>query len=113
KALTRAANSPRHAPSCIASLEDSTRDSHLPIPRFSASAFRGGIPSEEMSEGSSIAEKPTEKEELQNWQTRSPAGNTAPHCEHIFVTVSFALRTLPLRCGESVRRIARPRKNQA
>jgi hypothetical protein len=28
--------------------------------------FRGGIPSEPMSEASSIAEKPTEKDELQN-----------------------------------------------
>ena len=46
-----------------------------------------------MSEGSTIAEKPTEKEESQNWQTRVPAGNTAPHCKHVFVTVSFALRT--------------------
>jgi hypothetical protein len=50
-----------------------------------------------MSEGSMIAEKPTEKDESQNWQTRVAAGNTAPHCEHVFVTVSFALRTHPLR----------------
>jgi hypothetical protein len=50
-----------------------------------------------MSEGSTIAEKPTEKEESQNRQTRVPAGKTAPHCEHVFVTVSFALRTHPLR----------------
>jgi hypothetical protein len=38
-----------------------------------------------------------EKDESQNWQTRDLAGNTAPHCEQVFVTESFALRTHPLR----------------
>jgi hypothetical protein len=38
-----------------------------------------------------------EKDESQNWQTRHLAGITAPHCEQVFVTESFALRTLPLR----------------
>jgi len=38
-----------------------------------------------------------EKDESQNWQTRDPAANTAPHCEQVFVTESFALRTHPLR----------------
>src|SRR5215469_10941241 len=41
------------------------------------------------SAGSPIAEKPTEKDESQNWQTRVSFGSTAPHCEHVFVTGKF------------------------
>src|SRR5215471_7009796 len=41
------------------------------------------------SVGSPIAEKPTEKDESQNWQTRLSFGSTAPHCEHVFVTGKF------------------------
>ena len=56
-----------------------------------------GASNAEMSADSSIAEKPTEKDESQNRQARAAPGNTAPHCEHVFVTVSFALRTHLLR----------------
>lgn len=40
-------------------------------------------------EDSSVAEKPTEKEESQKSQTRTPEGNIAPHCEHVLVTGKF------------------------
>jgi hypothetical protein len=72
-------------------------DSHASDLGSSVPAFRGGIPREEISAGVSIAENPMEKDESQNWQTRDVAGKTAPHCEQIFVTESFALRTHPLR----------------
>jgi len=38
-----------------------------------------------------------EKDESQKLQARTLDGNTAPRCKHVFVTVSFALRTLALR----------------
>src|SRR5207248_380677 len=85
----RSANSPRQQPSCIVSSAEPMRVTNSSFPGRPGSAFRAGVPGQGMSEGSSIAEKPTEKEESQNWQTRDPAGNTAPHCEHILVTVSF------------------------
>jgi hypothetical protein len=72
-------------------------DSHVSDLRSSLLGFRGRIPREEISADSSIAENPVEKDESQNWQTREVAGKTAPHCEQIFVTESFALRTHPLR----------------
>jgi len=65
------------------------------------------MPKEEISEGPSIAENPVEKDESQNWQTRDVAGKTAPHCEQIFVTESFALRTHLLRWGECAQSITR------
>ena len=43
----------------------------------------------EISEESSQAEGPTEKDESQKLQARTLDGNTAPHCEHVFVTVEF------------------------
>ena len=42
-----------------------------------------------VSGDSSNKEKPTEKDESQKWQTRTLDGNTAPHCEHVFVTDEF------------------------
>jgi hypothetical protein len=42
-----------------------------------------------VSEDSSQEEKPTEKDESQKLQTRTLDGNTAPHCEHVFVTGAF------------------------
>src|SRR5438034_7170010 len=38
---------------------------------------------------SSQAEGPTEKDESQKSQARTLEGNTAPHCEHVFVTDEF------------------------
>jgi hypothetical protein len=43
----------------------------------------------ETFEGSSQAEGPTEKDESQKLQARTVEGNTAPHCEHVFVTDEF------------------------
>jgi hypothetical protein len=43
----------------------------------------------ETFEGSSRAEGPTEKDESQKLQARTVEGNTAPHCEHVFVTAEF------------------------
>jgi hypothetical protein len=34
-------------------------------------------------------EGPTEKDESQKLQARTLEGNTAPHCEHVFVTDEF------------------------
>jgi hypothetical protein len=42
-----------------------------------------------VAEDSSVKEKPTENDESQKWQTRTLDGNTAPHCEHVFVTGKF------------------------
>src|SRR6266403_1509571 len=42
-----------------------------------------------MSENSSQEEGPTEKDESQKGQARTLDGNTAPHCEHVFVTGKF------------------------
>jgi hypothetical protein len=38
---------------------------------------------------SSQEEGPTEKDESQKLQARTLEGNTAPHCEHVFVTGKF------------------------
>src|SRR6266446_9969042 len=43
----------------------------------------------ETLEESSQAEGPTEKDESQKSQARTLEGNTAPHCEHVFVTDEF------------------------
>jgi len=43
----------------------------------------------ETFEESSQAEGPTEKDESQKLQARTLEGNTAPHCEHVFVTDEF------------------------
>jgi hypothetical protein len=42
-----------------------------------------------MPEGSSQEEEQTEKDESQKLQARTLEGNTAPHCEHVFVTGKF------------------------
>ncbi|OLC28994.1 MAG: hypothetical protein AUI91_01500 [Acidobacteria bacterium 13_1_40CM_3_56_11] len=43
----------------------------------------------ETFEESSQADGPTEKDESQKLQARTLEGNTAPHCEHVFVTDEF------------------------
>jgi len=43
----------------------------------------------ETFEESSQAEGPTEKDESQKLQARTLERNTAPHCEHVFVTDEF------------------------
>jgi hypothetical protein len=43
----------------------------------------------EISEGSSQVEGPTENDESQKLQARTLDGNTAPHCEQVFVTDEF------------------------
>jgi hypothetical protein len=40
---------------------------------------------EAANEASQI-EGPIEKDESQNWQASTLEGNTAPHCEQVFVT---------------------------
>ncbi len=58
-------------------------------PRGRGSALTARFPLAEMSENSSQEEGPTEKDESQKGQARTLDGNTAPHCEHVFVTGKF------------------------
>jgi hypothetical protein len=59
------------------------------IPLGQGAALTARISLAEMSETSSEEEGPTEKDESQKGQARTLDGNTAPHCEHVFVTGKF------------------------
>ena len=59
------------------------------IPPGQGSAFTARFSLAEMPENPSQEEVPTEKDESQKGQARTPDGNTAPHCEHVFVTGKF------------------------
>jgi hypothetical protein len=59
------------------------------IPAEPGPAFDARFSRAEMSEGSSQEEGPTEKDESQKLQARTLDGNTAQHCEHVFVTDEF------------------------
>jgi len=56
------------------------------MPAEAKPAFDARFDAVGMSEGSSQIEGPTEKDESQKLQARTPEGNTAPHCEQVLVT---------------------------
>src|SRR5579859_7836234 len=72
-------------------------------PRHAAASSAGRLPEDTPTVpavpdmGSSDQEPSLENEESQKVQARTLDASTAPHCEQVFVTGVFALRTLPLR----------------
>src|SRR5437016_9854210 len=79
----------------------------------------------ETLEESSQAEGPTEKDESQKSQARTLEGNTAPHCEHVFVTDEFCAadastpvrrehseNTMHLKCQARKKRILLRKRQQ-